>query len=115
MQTRKIEKMVLLFIVVAASGCVTSRIEQSREAATGIGAEEAMVILIRASYSEHQTEESFTECIEDNLSRGSSPIQLISESEFKDQMYPWFEATTAPTSTNDLGRLFCAAWCTGSD
>ena len=88
------------------SGCVTSRIEQSRDAETGITSGEAMVLLGRASYNDKQTEASFTECISDALDKGKDPIRLVSEEEFKDSLYPWFEPRTAPTSANDLGRLF---------
>ena len=58
-----------LFFVAALllSGCVTSRIEQSRDAVTGIASGEAMVLLGRASYNEKQTEESFTDCIAEAL------------------------------------------------
>ncbi|MEK9870638.1 MAG: hypothetical protein VW831_12975 [Gammaproteobacteria bacterium] len=88
------------------SGCVSSRIEQSRDATTGIAEGEAMVLLGRASYNEKQTEESFTECIADALNQGSNPIRLIPQEQFKDDLYPWFEPRTAPTSADELGRLF---------
>jgi len=89
-----------------AAGCVSSRIEQSREAATGMTADEAMVILGRASYNDHQTEESFTDCIAKILGKGPTPIRVIPDQEFKDNLYPWFEPRTAPTSADELGRLF---------
>ena len=92
-----------LFIL---GGCVSSRIEQSREAVTGIASGEAMVLLGRASYNEKQTEESFTDCIADALGQGENPIRLIPQARFKDDLYPWFEARTAPTSADELGRLF---------
>ncbi len=97
-----------LFFVAALllSGCVTSRIEQSRDAVTGIASGEAMVLLGRASYNEKQTEESFTECIAEALDQGEQPIRLIHQEQFKDDMYPWFEPRTAPTSADELGRLF---------
>ncbi len=88
------------------SGCVTSRIEQSRDADTLIESGEAMVLLGRASYNEKQTEESFTDCIADVLNQGENPIRLIPQKRFKDDLYPWFEARTAPTSAGELGRLF---------
>jgi len=91
---------------VSLSGCVSSRIEQSRDATTGIAEGEAMVLLGRASYNEKQTEESFTECIADALNQGSNPIRLIPQEQFKDDLYPWFEPRTAPTSADELGRLF---------
>ena len=96
----------LLAASVSLSGCVSSRIEQSRDATTGIAEGEAMVLLGRASYNEKQTEESFTECIADALNQGSNPIRLIPQEQFKDDLYPWFEPRTAPTSADELGLLF---------
>jgi|TARA_B100002052_G_C15822039_1_gene571025 hypothetical protein len=99
----------LLLVLIAAnmlSGCVTSRIEQSRDAVTGISSDEAMVLLGRASYNEKQTEESFTDCIADVLNKGDQSIRLIAQQQFKDDLYPWFEPRTAPTSADELGRLF---------
>jgi hypothetical protein len=96
----------ILFGVISLAGCVSSRIEQSRESITGIGTDEAIVIISRASYNEHETEDSFTSCLSDILEKGRTPIRLITEEEFKDALYPWFEPRTAPTSANDLGKLF---------
>ncbi len=96
----------LVWIVVCLSGCVTSRVEQSRTATTGLHTAEALVILGRASYNDHETEESFTDCIASTLSAGETPIRLVPADEFKDSMYPWFEPRTAPTSADDLVGLF---------
>ncbi len=96
----------MLAVIVLVSGCASSRIEQVREGATGIVSGEAMVLLGRASYNDKETEESFTACIADALAEGDNPIRLIQEDQFKDDLYPWFEPRTAPTSANDLGRLF---------
>jgi len=96
----------LLIGLFSLGGCVSSRIELSREAVTGISSGEAMVLLGRASYNEKQTEESFTDCIADVLDQGENPIRLIPQEKFKDDLYPWFEPRTAPTSADELGRLF---------
>lgn len=95
-----------LVLALVLSGCASSRIEQVREASTGISYGEAMVLLGRASYNEKQTEESFTDCIADALSQGDNPIRLIPQTQFMDDLYPWFEPRTAPTSADELGRLF---------
>ena len=95
-----------VFLCLFLSGCVTSRIEQSRDTVTGIQADEAMVILGRASYNDRETKASFTECIEAELSAGRGAIRLIPQDKFKDDLYPWFEPRTAPASASDLGRLF---------
>ena len=98
--------LIVFFWLALLSGCVSSRIEQSRDAATGIMSDEAIVLLGRASYNEKQTEEGFTECIADILSQGDNPIRLIDQKQFRDDLYPWFEPRTAPTSADELGKLF---------
>ena len=96
----------VLGITLLVSGCVSSRIEQSRQAQTGIASDEAVVILGRASYNEKQTDVDFTECLSNALRRGPEPIRLIDQAKFMDDLYPWFEPRTAPTSADELGRLF---------
>lgn len=93
-------------VLMLLGGCVSSRVEESRTATTGMASGEALVILGRASYNDRQTEESFTDCIADALEGGDAPIRLISQSEFKDELYPWFEPRTAPTSADELANLF---------
>ena len=97
---------VVLVVLGFLSGCVSSRIEQSRDASTGIKSDEAIVLLGRASYNEKQTEESFTECIAKELGRGENPIRLVGQNQFRDDLYPWFEPRTAPASADELGKLF---------
>jgi len=101
-----VKRVGVLALMLILCGCVSSRVEESRTATTGLKDGEALVILGRASYNDHQTEQSFTNCIADALSKGSEPIRLIPEDEFKDELYPWFEPRTAPTSADDLGKLF---------
>ncbi len=88
------------------SACVSSRIEENRQTVTGIREGEALVILGRSTYNELETEESFTDCMAKAMSRGESPLKLVSEEEFKDKLYPWFEPRTAPTSADDLAHVF---------
>ena len=94
-----------MFVLLTLGGCVSSRIEQSRDAVTGISSGEAMVLLGRASYNEKQTEESFTDCIADVLGQGDNPIRLIRQEKFKDDLYPWFEPRTAPLEPHNLQRF----------
>lgn len=99
-------RLLLIVGVLLVSGCVTSRIEESRSATTGLKDGDALVILGRASYNDHETEASFTQCIADALASGKTPLKLIPEQKFKDEMYPWFEPRTAPTSASELTALF---------
>lgn len=100
---------VVAIMLLQLASCATTRVEQSRQTNAVLGAGEAMVILGRATYNDRETEESFTDCLAASLSQGSNPIRLVSEDQFKDDLYPWFEARTAPTNANDLGRLFAEA------
>jgi hypothetical protein len=68
--------------------------------------QEAIVLLGRASYSDRETETSFTDCVASALAKGERPLRLVTQKEFKDQLYPWFEPRTAPTSSKDLAKLF---------
>ena len=101
--------LVAVIAVLQLGGCATTRVEQSRQSNAVLGAGEAMVILGRSTYNDRETEESFTDCLADILRQGSNPIRLVSEDQFKDDLYPWFESRTAPTNANELGRLFAEA------
>lgn len=98
--------LIIMACITTLSACVSSRIEQIRQTATNIQEGEALVIMGRATYNELETEESFTNCLAKAMSRGDSPLTLVSEDEFKDKLYPWFEPRTAPTSADDLTELF---------
>ncbi len=95
-----------LLISLALEGCASTRVEERREATTGIGDQEAIVLLGRASYSDRETETSFTDCVASALAKGERPLRLVTQKDFKDQLYPWFEPRTAPTSSKDLAKLF---------
>jgi hypothetical protein len=97
---------VLLGLALALGGCSATRVEESRQANTGMLTGESIVILGRSSYNDRETEESFTDCITSELSQGEGAIRLIPEQQFKDEMYPWFEPRYAPTSAADLEQLF---------
>ena len=96
----------VLAATLVLGGCVSSRVEESRQASTGMIGDEALVILGRASYNEHETKESFTDCMAQALSRGAQPLRLIPAKQFQDELYPWFEPRTAPASAKELGKLF---------
>ena len=102
--------MIKLFTVallgLVLTGCASTRVEERRDASTGMSDQEAIVLLGRASYSDRETETSFTDCVASALAKGERPLRLVTQKEFKDQLYPWFEPRTAPTSSKDLAKLF---------
>jgi hypothetical protein len=95
----------VLFIS-ALSGCVTSTVQEVREASTGMLATDSVVVLGRRSRpSIAETELDFVSCVGKNVGGGSSKLKVIQEQDFLDAMFPWFEPRTAPVNTSDLPDL----------
>ena len=89
-----------------ATGCVTSTVEQVRESATGMSEGDSVVVLGRRNRpSQTQTELDFIDCVSDNMERGYDGVAVISEQDFMDAMFPWFEPRTAPLNTAELPSL----------
>lgn len=63
---------------------------------------DAVVVLGRHHSAEFETEPSLIRCLSDRLESGTDDLVVISEDEFVDQFYPWFEARTAPLHPNKL-------------
>ncbi|MEJ2089657.1 MAG: hypothetical protein P8Y69_14535 [Gammaproteobacteria bacterium] len=96
----------LLLVIGAGGGCVTATVQQVREASTGISDTDAIVVLGRKSRpTSDETEVNFVRCVGDRMGRGSRGMHVISESDFRDAVFPWFEPRTAPANTADLPEL----------
>lgn len=95
----------LIGLALTTSACVSTRIEESRRAVTVISSDDTVVILGRAKHTDDQTEASFTECVNNELSGRNSRLSLMSESEFVDAMFPFFEPRLAPTNLDDLSQV----------
>jgi len=93
-----------LLPLLAACG-ITSRMEPYKQTDAVIAEGEHIVILARKQHSTHEAEEEFVQCISDGLAKGNDGLDVHSSREFEDKMYPWFEPSTAPLSTEDLSTL----------
>jgi len=91
--------------LLAACG-VTSRMEPYKRTDAVISEGDQVVVLARKHHATHEAEAGFVECISDALARGNDGLQVHNSTEFEDMMYPWFEPSTAPLSTDDLSELF---------
>jgi hypothetical protein len=85
---------------------ITSRIEPYKQTDAVIAKGEHVVVLARRQHSTHEAEEEFVQCISDGLADGKNALDVHSSKDFEDKMYPWFEPSTAPISTEDLTTLF---------
>jgi hypothetical protein len=95
----------LTLSVLVNSGCMTTRIEETKDASTGIRKGESVVVLARSYHSTDPAEDSFIECVTDSIDSGRSKLLVYPEGEFRDALFPWLEPRTAPGSVADLPAL----------
>ncbi len=87
------------------SGCVTATVQQVREAHTGIGEDDRVVVLGRRNKSRNETETDFIHCVSEQITKKSDGVKVMTENEFVDSVFPWFEPRTAPLDVDDLTNV----------
>lgn len=95
----------LLLAAVVSTGCVTSRIEESKNAATGISNDESVVVFATSYHSGNRTEATFLDCVNDELDGGRGSLNVYPSQQFRDELFPWFEPRTMPQSIEALPEL----------
>jgi len=95
----------ILCCCVLLSGCITARVEETKDAATGIKADEQIVILARSHVTGNETEINFVQCVTDRLAKGSDKLKIVPAAEFADSLFPWFEPRTSPKNIEGLPAL----------
>ena len=104
--TRMLWLLLLIATIAVLSGCVTATVQQIRQTATTMNEGDSIVVMGRRNRpSSAEAELDFIDCVSRNLSKGKDGVQVISEQEFMDAMFPWFEPRTAPLNTADLPEL----------
>lgn len=96
----------LILCVPLLGGCVTATVQQVREASTGMEDTDAIVVIGRKDRpSNDETEMNFVRCVGDRMGKGGNRMNVISENNFRDAVFPWFEPRTAPANTSDLPEI----------
>lgn len=95
----------LLSLPLLVSCGVTSRMEPYKQTDVVINDGEQIVILARKHHANREAEQEFIDCISESLSKGRTGLEVHSSTAFEDKMYPWFEPSMAPLSTEDLAQL----------
>jgi hypothetical protein len=88
-----------------ASACVTSRVEESKSAATGIADDESVVVLATSYHQGNKTESGFLACVNDELDDGRDALHVYPSERFRDELFPWFEPRTMPQGIEALPEL----------
>ncbi|SUZ70042.1 uncharacterized protein METZ01_LOCUS22896 [marine metagenome] len=84
------------------TGCVNTTIQEVREANTSLGSTESIVILSRKHKTSGETENDFVSCVSGKTGSGEDGLSVMSERDFMDELFPWFEPRTAPLNMKDL-------------
>lgn len=95
----------LVLLAALSSGCMTARMEESKNSATGIAAGESVVILATSYHKGKPVEEDFVTCVCDQVQKGEGSIHVYPEQKFTDALFPWFEPRTAPQAAEALPEL----------
>jgi hypothetical protein len=88
-----------------ASGCMQARTEESREMATPMGKGERVVILAKPQIEGAGAEDDFMDCISSNLAGGHHGVLVHDNNTFVDELFPWFEPSTAPGKPEAMSAL----------
>lgn len=92
-------------LALSAAGCMHARTQESREMPTQILGTEAVVVLAKPQIEGSGSEDEFMDCIAKKLARGNTPIQVRSNNDFVDSLFPWFEPGTAPTRPDAVAAV----------
>ncbi|MGQ0430334.1 MAG: hypothetical protein ACT4UQ_10400 [Gammaproteobacteria bacterium] len=89
--------------VLLLCGCMTARLEESRNVTTAIAAHEAVVLLAKPHVEGITAEDEFMDCVGEKMSKNG--VAVRSNDEFVDSMFPWLEPSTAPQRPEGVTRL----------
>jgi len=93
-------------LLTLVSGCMQSRVEESRELHTKIQKDEAVVILAKPQIEGASAEDEFIDCVAGGLAgHGDGAIAMRTDEQFTDAMFPWFEPGTAPSKPEAVAAL----------
>jgi hypothetical protein len=102
-------RLVFLSALLAAPmlvGCsTTARLEPYKQTDAVLQEGEGVVVLARRHHSTHEAEQEFVDCISDALASGKDEIIVHDSTAFEDELYPWFEPSTAPLNMADFSEL----------
>ncbi len=87
------------------SGCTTTTIDEYRRDSVDLSTDKAIAVLGRRHTSGMVTEPFIVDCIGNRLNRGKNKMQVYTEREFQDRLYPWFEPRTAPLQLPRLKQV----------
>jgi hypothetical protein len=101
-------RILILTIPVVATvftGCMRSRVDESRELATAITSSESVVVLAKPQIEGAGAEGGFIDCVSNRLKGRSNRISVQSNESFADKLFPWFEPSNVPTKAEGMAAV----------
>lgn len=112
----------LATVTLLAAGCMTAKVDETRQVAAAIEADESIVVLKKPQLEGLGTEEKFLDCLQENLggelvhpedgqkaktakAKDVVPFKIFGEQQFSDALFPWFEPSTAPANAAGMKTL----------
>lgn len=105
---------------VAVAGCMTAKVDETRQSATAVQHGESIVLLRKPKVEGTGAEEEFLGCLQQRLGgqilhpgqgqavkadKPTTPFKIYGSQQFEDAMFPWFENSTAPSNAAGLKLL----------
>ena len=92
-------------LLALCGGCgVQSTVQELRQAPTSLG-DDSIVILSRKHKTQGETEDEFVACVSSSVNSGADAVPVLTEQDFMDATFPWFEPRTAPLNMQDLADV----------
>ncbi len=91
-------------ILLLLPGCMTARLEETRNTMTAIASHEAVVLLAKPHVEGITAEDDFMDCVGNKMA-ASGGIQVRPNDAFVDSMFPWLEPSTAPQRPEGVTKL----------
>jgi hypothetical protein len=95
----------LLCLSALITGCMTTRVEETKDSATGLKADESVVIIASSYHTTDPAEDAFMECVIKRVQSGRGKLKVHPAAELRDAVFPWLEPRTAPQKVADLPKL----------
>ena len=97
---------IVVFLVLTLMGCNSIGANKASKGPITINpANPSIVILGRRHVSQIETEVDYVSCIGDNLKDRLDATNIIPEQQFIDELYPYFEKSTAPLNVRNLAKM----------
>ncbi|NIB39835.1 hypothetical protein HBA55_09580 [Pseudomaricurvus alkylphenolicus] len=104
------ERLLILLALITLQACTSVTIDEYKASpSVQIEQGERVVVLGRRHSANYETEPDLITCIAEVLGKDNDLIQVVSEREFVDALYPWFEPRTAPMRVRDMNRILTRA------